>query len=339
MRIDFQQERQWLVPCAVMTLGLALVASPLVPKAIAGWPHPFMTLYSWASWGVMFALGWMVWRLVALKRQGLDKVRDRVRAEAAGYVPRLPLVALGAGLAAIDIYCFMWLKPQIAEMVPFRGDPALAALDRALFFGHDPWTLVAFLQHEWVAVVYTPIWFLSVMACLYWLLFQKPSRERAVLLVTYFALWSVFGPVGQALFPAGGPIFYERITGDGARFAELMPRIPEFARGIAGYLWHSYDNRLLVDGAGISAMPSLHVATMTWELILFTRLAPRFAPVALIAALFIYASSIALGWHYALDGIAGAAGALLCYGAARVLVRRPAKPRPAIALAQGSAGQ
>lgn len=334
MRERLAAERDWLVPCAAMTLLLAIVASPLVPKAIAGWPNPFMTLYSWASWGVMFALGWMVWRLFVHKRGGASGIQDRVRVEARSHLPQLPIVALGAMLAAIDIYCFMWLKPQIAEMVPFHADPTLAAWDKALFLGTDPWELLAFLQHEIVAVIYTPVWFLSVMACLYWLLFQPRSRERSVLIVTYFALWSLFGPIGQALMPAGGPIFYERITGDAARFATLMPEIPEFSRTIASYLWHAYENRMLVDGAGISAMPSLHVATMAWEAILFARLAPRFAPVAYGAALFIWASSIALGWHYALDGVAGAAGALLCYGLAHLLVgKRSPQPRPSVAFA------
>jgi membrane-associated phospholipid phosphatase len=35
-------------------------------------------------------------------------------------------------------------------------------------------------------------------------------------------------------------------------------------------------------------------------------------------SLFIYAGSVALGWHYATDGLVGAMGAALCFYAARL---------------------
>jgi hypothetical protein len=57
------------------------------------------------------------------------------------------------------------------------------------------------------------------MATVAWLLAQKPSLERSTALISYFAIWSVFGTIGQYLLSSAGPIFYQR-AGLGDRFAD-----------------------------------------------------------------------------------------------------------------------
>ena len=58
-------------------------------------------------------------------------------------------------------------------------------------------------------------------------------------------------------------------------------------------------------------MPSLHIATVGWIYLVFRGLGSRLAPIAALFGLYIFALSVALGWHYAVDGIAGVAGAVL----------------------------
>ena len=52
-------------------------------------------------------------------------------------------------------------------------------------------------------------------------------------------------------------------------------------------------------GSGISAMPSLHIATTAWMVIAVRVHAPRMTWVISVFALLIFLLSISLGWHYA----------------------------------------
>jgi hypothetical protein len=123
---------------------------------------------------------------------------------------------------------------------------------------------------------------------------------------------------------AAGPIFYRRI-GLGDRFAELEANIPEVTQQISGYLWHFHSAGEPAVGAGISAMPSLHIATVAWIYLVFRAQGSRLAPVAAVFGLYIFALSVALGWHYAVDGFAGVGGALVAqWACSKWLDRRTA---------------
>jgi hypothetical protein len=159
---------------------------------------------------------------------------------------------------------------------------------------------------------------------LYWILLKPPSAIKSSAILAYFATWSLFGTVGQALLSSAGPIFYARI-GLGDRF-DAMP-VPVLADTISNYLWQSYATHSLAPGAGISAMPSLHIATMAWMVTTFAAFRSRWTFPALLLSLYIYAGSIALGWHYATDGIVGAIGALACFYLSRLYFTRRAPAR------------
>jgi hypothetical protein len=195
-------------------------------------------------------------------------------------------------------------------------------MDHAIF-GMDPWRLFQGMDLTFHAWAYSFFWAIAIMCALVWLLAQPRSTERSTSLLSYFALWSVFGPLGQFFLSAAGPIFYARI-GLGDRFAELERNIPEVTHKVSGYLWDMHVNGVLGAGAGVSAMPSLHIATVTWIYLAFRNQRSRFAPFAALFAVYIFAMSVALGWHYAVDGIAGAAGAIACHAACRAYLGRGA---------------
>jgi hypothetical protein len=80
--------------------------------------------------------------------------------------------------------------------------------------------------------------------------------------------------------------------------------------GAADYLWGRYSSGNISIGAGISAMPSLHVAGALWLVLIIRRAAPRLATLAWCYLATIYVGSVLLGWHYATDGLAGMAGTM-----------------------------
>ena len=135
----------------------------------------------------------------------------------------------------------------------------------------------------------------------------------------YFLLWSVFGPLVHTLMPAAGPVFYARL-GYGDRFSGLV--LPPETQQLTEYLWRMYEGGPVGPVSGISAMPSMHIAMIAWMVIAVSVLARRWIVPMAAAALLIFILSIALGWHYAIDGIAGAAGAVLIWKASFAAVRR-----------------
>ena len=234
-------------------------------------------------------------------------------------------------LAGIDMLFFMWIKPEVTAVAPFWADELFANIDHAIF-RTDPWRLFQGIDLTFHAWAYSFFWAVAIMGTIVWLLAQKPSFERSTSLLSYFALWSIFGPIGQLLFSSAGPIFYQRV-GLGDRFAELSGNIPEVTQKVSGYLWNFHTSGELGVGAGISAMPSLHIATVAWIYIVFRGQRSKLAPLTALFALYIFALSVALGWHYAVDGIVGApvrSPARLCGiwlgGGQAAVARKPAVP-------------
>jgi hypothetical protein len=134
----------------------------------------------------------------------------------------------------------------------------------------------------------------------------------------------LMGVCGQYLLSSAGPVFYDRIVG-GADFNGLAARnavhAPFVGLGV-DVLWRAYSTHSNQVGGGISAMPSMHVATTTWIAVTLTYLSPRLRVPAWGYWLAIFIGSFALGWHYFLDSVVGTVGALSCWViAGQMLVR------------------
>jgi len=231
---------------------------------------------------------------------------------------KLMFVAIGMLLAGLNMITFMWLKPLLNYLVPFWADPYLAWGDRAIF-GTDPWRLLVWLNNFPMALFYHRAWFALIILVLLKVLWSPASNEKSAMMLTYFVLWSIFGPAVHALLPAAGPIFYSKL-GYGDTFSGLAST--PATKELANYLWHVYESGRFGPASGISAMPSLHIATTVWIVIAVAIFARRwFIPMSFIASL-IFLLSISLGWHYAVDGFAGGAGAVGIWCAARAAVNR-----------------
>ena len=115
-------------------------------------------------------------------------------------------------------------------------------------------------------------WFALMIATLLLVLSRPASSEKSSLLLSYFLLWTLFGPIVHCLLPAGGPIFFEHL-GYGDRFAGIQR--PHDMVLMSDYLWTSYATGGFGPGSGISAMPSLHIATTAWMVIAVRVHAPR----------------------------------------------------------------
>ena len=315
MNSALHQERVWLAPAAALTLVSGVGALALIPSA-SGLLPALSILPAWMALAVLIAA---VSAFVGAARRKVDSPLTALREWLARDWRRAVMIAGIMLLAGANMIAFMWVKPLLNYLVPFHADPLLADLDRALFLGHEPWAVLEWLAFPAAGVIYHPLWFTAMVFALLLTASAPPSPERSAVLLSYFILWSVVGPMIHTLLPAAGPIFYERM-GYGTRFAGLDGG-PE-TREVADYLWSIYASKSFGAGSGISAMPSLHVTISSWIVIAFHVFARRWRWVALTAWGVIFALSIALGWHYALDGIVGAVAAAGCYRVALGIMRR-----------------
>lgn len=253
---------------------------------------------------------------------------------------RIPLAYLIIGPAG-NLY--INFKVNIPNFGPYSWDQFFAEADRLLFFGTDPWriTHAIFPSVEATTLIDSLylFWFVQLnlvtvaVACL-------PLRHhlRLTYLLAFVVTAAFSGNLLAILMPAAGPVYMEAFTGN-PMFAPLMERLYDQA----GYaeikalvaqerLWAGYVEPT-GEPLGISAFPSIHVqyaATCTMLGFAANRALGRVF--ALFTAIMLV-GSVHLAWHYAIDGIAGIALAIVIWRVSALISRwwlERTAPRPAM---------
>ena len=95
---------------------------------------------------------------------------------------------------------------------------------------------------------------------------DQVRRMRA--LVSLLLLWPLLGNLAAIIFASAGPVYFGRVAGQMDPFVPLMDYLRSAAEVVLvqalqtqEILWRAYLHNKIVPGAGLSAMPSLHVAT------------------------------------------------------------------------------
>jgi membrane-associated phospholipid phosphatase len=202
--------------------------------------------------------------------------------------------------------------PVIQEGFPY--DRIQADIDRWLHFGADPWRwLFAVGESAPVRTVvewnYNFLWFVISFGALFFVVTSpRAAAVRSRYLTAFMLNWLVVGNVLAGLFLSAGPAFYGMVTGDEARFAAQLAFLagsadsPHSAAAYQAYLWSLHESGNPGFGSGISAFPSMHVALAAMNAFFLAEYSRRWGMAALVYLAFITASSVYLGWHYAIDG-------------------------------------
>lgn len=305
-RYTLEEDRPWLTVMAVVTAA-----------EFAWWT---------ATWHLGFAPPPYLLTCLALAFGGLVcAVALRMLLRPWAESPNWPSLIAGTALVGIGASLFLPIKYAIPHFVPFWVDPHLARAERAMF-GADPWLL---LDHVlgWAVIPIDRLyglWLPMQLLLLFIVLTQPPSAAKSRALIAYVLAWFVLGVVAAAVFSSAGPIFFDRVFG-GFTFAGLRETLQD--RGAWVVLAESDQMRMsLVSGqpgivAGISAVPSIHVAISVWIFLIARERAPRAAPYGLVYAALIWIGSVQLGWHYVTDGLAGAFGMLAIWALSSGLQR------------------
>lgn len=302
----------------------AVVAVFVVPSFLVGpfvgWPVRDALLF-WVSYYLptivitgMAVLGAVVWVRVRGDRSLPAREGYRVawlRLRVGPFSPSRwrSYAALALSYPAV-IGCYTAWRLWLNRHVPFVWDEAFAAWSVALHGGRYPWEYTRVLTASVAGLVATETlygagWAFVTHAVLTWQAFAAPSRERTRALVAFALAWPVIGNGLAGLFMSAGPCFYGRVVGGPDPFAPLMTALDGasvMARPGQEALWTWYHAGAGFPSIGITALPSMHVTMATLACVVLWRGGHRVGGAVFVA--FNFVASVALGWHYALDGYA-----------------------------------
>ena len=223
-------------------------------------------------------------------------------------------------VAPVGLSAFSAAKQAIPFIHPFSWDERIAAWGAAIRGGTHLWvSLQPFLAHPSITVAmdwfYHRFWavlLLSAFACGAWF---RPSALRRQYLLSFVLVFLFVGTVAALALSSAGPAYYARVVGPSSPdpYAPLLSYLQSVnardgllaVRGQEG-LWYAYTHDVEALGFGVSAMPSVHVASATLIALFGFGIARPIGVVLALIAVCVFVASVALGWHYALDGYVGA---------------------------------
>ncbi|HFE46170.1 MAG TPA: hypothetical protein ENJ18_11865 [Nannocystis exedens] len=223
----------------------------------------------------------------------------------------------GLLLLFINLSVYSNIKVRIPALNPEIGDALFLAWDSAIIGNtFAPWLEQYTQNHEafksFLADTYNHgyVWMIVLLGVGY--LRRDTAALRWIFGATCLTyMTAILVTVG---YPSMGPFFMEP-----ERFSWVnesrVGGAQRFLRKVYAENLPSLQAGLPVKGrpfAGIAAFPSLHVGHMVVMGYISIRLVPLYALVMLVVTAVTFLATIAFGWHYAVDAIAGATIALLC---------------------------
>jgi membrane-associated phospholipid phosphatase len=236
-------------------------------------------------------------------------------------------VLLGSLAIPVQI-TFQSLKQSLGRQRGFPWDTTIAAVDKTLHgeaaWRWYSWVLDSPVMLKIVDMLYLA-WFPVLLSVLVWLCWtpHRLLRQRAIL--AFLILWIGAGTIGAWAFASAGPCYRTSIDPDAA---ELVYRLDAshaalLARRNQQAIWEAFKTDQWLQLGGISAMPSLHVGFVVLVAIMMQRRSRTLGSVCWIYAACVHVGAVVLGWHYAIDGYAGALSAYAAWILAGRLVGIP----------------
>jgi membrane-associated phospholipid phosphatase len=334
------RESRWLLVVVGAQVGWSAVVSSLAGRSILAGPLDAYTTVLAAA--LVFGL---LAGAIALFRRRLAEEETLAARDAYARAwksfrqdflnrEHVATVALTLAIAPLALSAFSAAKQAVPLLHPFKWDEWITKADVVMaggvplaqrfqsVLGRPELTVAVdwFYHRVWTALLLA-LFAVSAVSP------SSPLRRRFILsfVLVFFLvgnvfalLWSSAGPPYYALVVPGAPNPYSEVF---AYLHSVQAHSPLLSVQGQSVLWSVYQQHLEGFGFGVSALPSVHVASaMLVALFGFAR--SRVLGVILsIIALCTFVSSVALGWHYPLDGYVGAALALLIWWVAGVASR------------------
>lgn len=315
--------------------GVALMTSTGAEDAIAYKPYldKWITLflYMFPFCAIMFDSLNVIHRFDTRRKLAFSRAFSsrRMGHLLAGTVMAMSLYFFQGTFTSIKNSMFLWNGS-------FHYDEVHAAIDNWLHFGNDPWLLVKpLVANDTLRGIteasYNMVYFTLCFSILYFVMTSpKADKLRTHYVACFMLSWIIVGNVLAGLFLSAGPAYYGHITGDEGRFAELLAYLQQGVDGrhsaadYQQYLWIHHESGTPGLGTGISAFPSVHVALISLNAFFAFEVGRKVGIAMAIYAAYILASSVALGWHYAIDGYVSVIVVAALYYGLKPFLRRDA---------------
>lgn len=327
-RPDRERQYWWLLRVWVLVVAFAAVAVARSLQVGIPFrdPHGEILRSRLAiSAGILVALA-VVDAVARTGRRGrsVRRVAAQLRAKWTGR--RLLLVALG--LAAYHLVYFTYHNLKSWDVFNHERDALLLRWDRWLFLGHSPAVLLHDLLGQHVAayvlmVVYESFSTLVSVAFVAALVFPRRVRDGYVYIASALWVW-ILGVGSYYLVPSLGPFHSAPQHFAALPHTMIQDTQTTYMAQRAYLLAHPHAPHAF---AQVSAFASLHVAVTTLMLLMARYYGLRRTTRAL--AVFLVGTVVAtvyLGWHFAVDDVAGLAIAVVGVLLGRLMIYPPRRP-------------
>jgi membrane-associated phospholipid phosphatase len=237
---------------------------------------------------------------------------------------------LAFALMGSVLMSFAQLKMSIPLFHPFSWDVAMMKLDQLLHFGRHPYALAHAVFGGHYSLTFFSLTYNYWLFVTYFVLFgacfvHPDSPQRMQYMIAFLFTWGVGGNLMAILFSSAGPPYYA-LLGLGDVYEPLLAMLRSHAEaggmsetGIQDRLWQTYTKPNGINS--ISAFPSMHVASSVLMAIYGFAITRWLGYLLSAFAATIMVGSVLLGWHYAVDGYAGALIALASWKLSGWLIR------------------
>jgi len=326
--------RQALTAPSILAVATLIVAASISASTGVDGSRVFNPyILAWAAVSVLAILSWIFVEVAKLARTMADRPLQKVFAHV-----RKPteIIVLPGMIFPIFLGAYTWAKCSIPFAVGYGWERTWSDADR-LLFGTDAWVLAHAVMPPSLATTWTffyaVVWgFVLVFSGA--LIAAFASKRHAATFFTALMMSWLIGGIGFAYaMSAAGPVFAHLVDPViGARFlplrGELVSSLGESNIVLVSqkYLAKGMAVKIALKGGGVSAMPSMHIATAT--ILVAAAWGSRWLAPALLFLLLTFFGSIYLGYHYAVDAPVAAVIAVLCWAAARrIYAAQPMKGR------------
>ena len=234
------------------------------------------------------------------------------------------------------------IKINIPAFNPFSWDEIFAQWDQVVHFGRQPWEWLQPLLGTPIVTLWIHLFYIVWLAALYFVLFWQAFSTRLPIVrmqffISFVLMWSILGSICAVLFSSAGPVYFDRVTGSVGPYGPLLEYLESVFEAygtihgtslieVQETLWAKYEAGEAVTLGGISAMPSMHIATVTLMTLVAWAHGRWLGLVVTAFSLVILVGSVHLAWHYAIDGYASIIGTVVLWYAVGRFLRRFAEP-------------